>query len=170
MTKTSDSLSRASVLIRTKESYLLWLDIAPHIPKNARYTIGTRIENKFLDLLDDTYSAYFSRKDNRQSKIESCVLTLDTLKFLLSIAWEAKLVSHKQYEDVSIKLNEVSKMLAGWQKYLQGNTFVQQTASSDSNHRPDWWGWGYGSSHCCWGTAPSGYHWSHATYIAQGTI
>ena len=134
MTKTS-GLSRASVLIRAKESYLIWLGIAPHIPKNARYTIGTRIENKFLDLLDDTYLAYFSHKENRQVKVDSCVLTLDTLKFLISIAWEAKLVSHKQYEDLSIKLNEVSKMLAGWQKYLQGNTFGQrQTANSSSSH------------------------------------
>ena len=58
---------------------------------------------------------------------------IDTLKFLISIAWEAKLVSHGQYENVSIKLNEVSKMLAGWQKYLQENTFVRQTASSNSS-------------------------------------
>jgi len=134
MTKASGSvLSRASVLIRIKESYLLWLGIAPHIPKNARYTFGGRIENKFLDLLDDTYLAYFSHKENRKVKVDSCVLTLDTLKFLISIAWEAKLVSHGQYENVSIKLNEVSKMLAGWQKYLQENTFVRQTASSNSS-------------------------------------
>lgn len=138
MTNTSGpALSRASVLIRTKEGYLVWLGIVPHIPKNARYTIGARIENKFLDLLDDTYLAYFSHKENRQSKVDSCILTLDTLKFLISIAWEAKLVSHKQYEDVSIKLNEVSKMLAGWQKYLQGNTFAQRTANSNSSHHPD---------------------------------
>lgn len=113
------------------------MNIAPHIPKNARYTIGTRIENKFLDLLDDAYLAYFSRKENRKVKVDSCVLTLDTLKFLISIAWEAKLVSHKQYENVSIKLNEVSKMFAGWQNYLKGNTFAQRTASSNSNHHPD---------------------------------
>ncbi len=124
-------------MIRAKESYLIWLNIAPHIPKNARYTIGSRIENKFLDLLDDAYLAYFARKENRQTKVDSCVLTLDTLKFLTSIAWEAKLVSHGQYEEVSLKLNEVSKMLAGWQKYLQGNTFGQQrNASSSSSHHP----------------------------------
>lgn len=138
MTKTSGSslsLSRATILIRAKESYLIWLNIAPHIPKNARYTIGARIENKFLDLLDDTYLAYFARKENRQTKVDSCILTLDTLKFLTAIAWEAKLVSHKQYEEVSLKLNEVSKMLAGWQKYLQENTFGQpRNASSSSNH------------------------------------
>ena len=125
---------RASILVRAKESYLIWLGIAPHIPKNARYTIGTRIENKFLDLLDDTYLAYFSHKENRKVRVDSCVLTLDTLKFLISIAWEAKFVSHGQYENISLKLNEVSKMLAGWQKYLQGNTFALRTANSNSSH------------------------------------
>lgn len=121
-------------MVKTKESYLVWLSISPHIPKNARYTIGARIDNKFLDLLDDSYSAYFSHKENRKVKIDTCILTLDTLKFLLSIAWEAKFVSHKQYEDISLKLSEVGKMLTGWQKYLDEGAFGQRrTASSDSS-------------------------------------
>ena len=126
------SLGKASILVKTKESYLVWLSISPHIPKNARYTLGTRIDNKFLDLLDDSYLAYFSRKENRKVKIDACILTLDTLKFLISIAWEAKFVSHRQYEDISLKLSEVGKMLAGWQKYLAEGTFARRTASSDS--------------------------------------
>lgn len=127
------SLGKVSILVKTKESYLIWLAISPHIPKNARYTIGARIDNKFLDLLDNSYLAYFSRKENRKVKIDSCILTLDTLKFLISIAWEAKFVSHRQYEDISLKLAEVGKMLAGWQKYLDEGTFVRRNASSDSS-------------------------------------
>ena len=95
------------------------MNIVPHIPKGARYTMGKRIENKFLDLLELSYTAYFTPKDKKMEKIAECVLVLDILKFLISITWEAKLISHKQYEEMAIKLDEVGKMLGGWKKSLE---------------------------------------------------
>lgn len=84
------------------------------MPKSARYLIGARIENKFLDLLEVSYVTYFSQKDIKIQKITECILTLDTLKFLISIAWEAKFVSHKHYEEIATKLDEAGKMFGGW--------------------------------------------------------
>lgn len=86
--------------------------------KGARYTIGSRIENKFLDLLELSYVAYFSKKENKAEKISGCILTLDTLKFLISVAWEGKLISNKQCEDIALKLEEVGKMFGGWKRNL----------------------------------------------------
>lgn len=103
---------------RLKESYLVWVGIVPHIPKGARYTIGARVENKLLTLLEATYVAYFTPRAQRAEKLAGCILELDTLKFLVSVAWEGKLVSHKQYETVAVKLEEVGKMLGGWRKSL----------------------------------------------------
>ncbi len=108
-----------SILSRIKEGYLLWLDIAVHIAKGSRYTIGARIENKFLDLLELSYSAYFSKKENRIEKISRCIFLLDTLKFLVYIIWEGKRISNKQYESIMVKLDEIGKMLGGWKKSLE---------------------------------------------------
>lgn len=88
------------------------------MPKGARYIIGSRIENKFLDLLELSFIAYFTEKEKKSEKITRCILVLDTLKFLISIAWEGKLISNKQCEDVALKLNEVGKMFGGWKKNL----------------------------------------------------
>lgn len=114
------SLSRdsTSILCRIKEGYLIWINIVSHIPKSSRYTIGARIENKFLDLLELSYTAYFTQKDKKEYKISECILTLDTLKFFLSIAWEAKIISNKQYEELAQKLDEAGKMLGGWKKNI----------------------------------------------------
>ncbi len=87
--------------------------------RNSRYTIGARIENKFLDLLELSYLAYFSAKDKKAEKISDCVLLLDTLKFLVSVAWEAKIIPNKKYEEIAIKLDEVGKMFGGWKKNLE---------------------------------------------------
>ena len=92
---------------------MVWVNIVSHIPKSSRYTIGVRIENKFLDLLEISYTAYFAEKNNKSDKITDCILILDILKFLLSVAWEAKIISNKHYEELSLKLEEAGKMLGG---------------------------------------------------------
>ncbi len=86
------------------------------IPNN---TNGARIENKFLDLLEFSYIAYFTEKDKKEEKISRCILVLDTLKFLVAVAWEGKLVANKQCEDVALKLEEAGKMFYGWKKNLE---------------------------------------------------
>ena len=98
---------------------MIWISIVPHIQKGARYTIGARIENKFLDLLELTYITYFSKKENKIEKISECIFLLDTLKFIVSVAWDAKLVSNRQYEDVALKLEEIGRMLWGWKNKLE---------------------------------------------------
>ena len=97
---------------------MLWMGIVPHIPKTARYTLGARIENKFLDLLELAYTSYFSEKEKKAEKLSECIFTTDILKFLISTSWEGKFISNKQYEDIAIKLDEIGKMLWGWKKSL----------------------------------------------------
>ncbi len=91
------------------------------MPKGNRYTIGVRIENKLLDLAELAYVTYFTEKDKKLQKICDCILLLDTLKFLIHITWEAKLISHKQYEIIAEKLEEIGKMFGGWKRNLEQN-------------------------------------------------
>ena len=90
-----------------------------HVPKGQRHSIGARIENKLLDLLELAYIAYFTKKENKVEKINECILCLDAIKFLAHITWEGKLISHKQYEEIGEKLKEIGKMFGGWRKNLQ---------------------------------------------------
>lgn len=89
-----------------------------HIPKTARFTIGARIENKFLDLLEIAYISYFSEKEKKAEKITECIFILDLLKFLISTAWEGKFISNRQYEEIATAMDEIGKMLWGWKKSL----------------------------------------------------
>lgn len=98
---------------------MLWLNIVPHIQKGSRYTIGARIENKFLDLLESSYVTYFSNKEDKVKKISNCILLLDTLKFIVSVAWESKIIANKHFEEIALKLEEIGKMLGGWKNSLK---------------------------------------------------
>ena len=110
--------AKATKQTRIQEGYLIWINIVPHIAKGARYTIGSRIENRFLDLLELSYTAYFTEKERKAEKIAECILLLDTLKFLVSVAWEGKLISNAHCESVASKLEEIGRMFGGWKKNL----------------------------------------------------
>ena len=94
------------------------MSIVPHMAKGARYTLGERIENKFLDLLELSYNAYFTEKAKKVEKIRACILISDGLKFLVSVAWEGKMISNKHCEDMAIRLDEIGKMLGGWKNRM----------------------------------------------------
>lgn len=113
------SLDSASILARIKEGYLIWVNIVPHIPRSARYTIGARIENKFLDLLELSYISYFSDKGEKLGRVTECISILDTLKFLILVSWEAKFIANNHYEELALKLDDIGKMFGGWRKSLE---------------------------------------------------
>jgi hypothetical protein len=98
---------------------LIWIDFVPHIAKSSRYTIGQRIENKFLDLLELSYITYFSDREKKKDKISECILALDTLKFLVSVAWEGRIIPNGKYQELAIKLDEAGRMFGGWRKNLE---------------------------------------------------
>lgn len=98
------------------------------MPRGARYTIGARIEERFLDLLERSYIAYFTDKEQKAAKISACILNLDTLKFLISVAWEGKVLSHKHDEELALKLDEIGKMLGGWKKSLDNPNKKNRTS------------------------------------------
>lgn len=97
---------------------MIWVDFVPHMTKSSRFTIGARIENRFLDLLELSRTAYFCEKDKKATKISECILLLDTLKFLISIAWEGKIIPNSKFEELSNRLEEAGKMFGGWKRNL----------------------------------------------------
>ena len=106
---------------------MIWTRFFPHIPRTARYTVGTRIENNFLDLLELSYTVYFSEKEKKVKKILECISILDTTKFLVYIAWEAKFISHKNYEELGLNLEEVGRMFGGWRKNIDSTKKKNRT-------------------------------------------
>lgn len=73
----------------------------------------------FVDLLENLIHA---RYEERRSKIEYVIAAntkLDLLKFFIQISWEIGVLEHKQFAAISILLDEIGRMIGGWQKQLQ---------------------------------------------------
>lgn len=69
--------------------------------------------------METSYIAYYIEKERKLEKISDCILILDTLKFLISITWEGKIISNRHFEEISNKLKEIGKMFGGWRKSLE---------------------------------------------------
>lgn len=69
-------------------------------------------------------TAAFLAKEEKLPYICHAIRKLDTLKILLLILWENKSLDNKKYLDLSEKLNEIGKMLGGWQGQLQKKTLL----------------------------------------------
>lgn len=111
------------MLVRAKEAYRIWHDLLIKVNRVDRYTIGARIDETFLSLLETIFRATFAYdKFEKLSLVSQALGKNDLLKFFLQIGWEEKVLNNKNYGDLILNLDEVGRMLGGWKKNLQEKT------------------------------------------------
>ena len=57
-------------------------------------------------------------KELKRPLVQKAGAKLDLLKLFLQISWEIKALDNKRYIALSEKLDEIGRMLGGWQKQL----------------------------------------------------
>ncbi len=106
------------VLEKTKEAYKLWHDYHTLLPKIHRYSLGTRVDILFIDLIESLAVATFLSKEEKLPFVRIGIRKLDTLNILLLVLFETKSLDTKKYTTLSEKTNEVGRMLGGWHGQL----------------------------------------------------
>jgi len=96
--------------------------VSNDFPKARRFTIASKIENYFLELLEIIFVSLYSPPEHKILKLIVATAKLDGIKFFLQIAWEHKCVSNEKYLELSEKLREVGRMIGGWRKGLEKKT------------------------------------------------
>jgi hypothetical protein len=67
--------------------------------------------------------ASFLSKEEKQPYIKVAIRKIDTLRVLLMVLWETKSIDNKKYTILSIKIEEIGKMLGGWNgQYIKQNS------------------------------------------------
>ena len=90
-----------------------------NFPKSSRFTLGTKIDDCFLNILELIFMASILTKEEKLSYLKKASLKLDLLKFLMQVAWELEVVDNKKYIELSERLHEIGRMLGGWIISLQ---------------------------------------------------
>lgn len=100
----------------------MWYGYRDSIPKKSRYTLGDKLDSRFIQVLELLQIATYQGKEEKLPTLERALSGVDTLKFLLRIAWEIHVLDDKKYTALSEQLNEVGKQVGGWRKGLQTKT------------------------------------------------
>ena len=102
------------VLEHIKHSYLLWYELYQILPKIHRHTLGGKVDREFVELIEAVASATFLSPQEKHPWVRLAIRKLETLKVLLLILWETKSLDTKKYAALSIPLEDVGRVLGGW--------------------------------------------------------
>jgi len=120
---TTTSTQTPLVLVKTKEAYQIWHKNLVNLNRLDRYTIGAKIDECFLSLLELIFRACFAYdKFEKLSLISQAIGKDDLLKFFLQIGWEQKVIDNKNYSSLMLLVDAVGRMLGGWKKNIQEKT------------------------------------------------
>lgn len=106
------------MLERVKSTYVLWCGFYQTIPKIHRYSSGERVDTLFIEIIEAIACAGFLARNEKQPYVRLAIRKLDTLKVLLMVLWETKSFDTKKYAILSVPLEDVGKMLGGWNGQL----------------------------------------------------
>ncbi len=106
------------VLNKIKSGYLTWYKFYQDIPKTHRYSLGQRIDILFVEVIEAISAASFLSREKKHPYVHLAIKKADTMGVLLMILWETKSFDDKKYITLSVMLDEVGKMLGGWNGQL----------------------------------------------------
>lgn len=110
------------ILDKIRDGYKLWHSFLPQIERFSRYTLGSKIDSLFLEIVELTLMAGYAPKTQKILIVQKVSTKFDALKFFLQIAWELKALDNKKYSALIVPLSEVGRQLGGWQKQLLKQT------------------------------------------------
>jgi len=106
------------LLAKSKSCYLVWISFYETLPKIHKYTLGQKIDTLFVEVIEAISIATFLSREEKLPWVRLAIRKNDTLKILLMVLWEAKSIDNKKYLALSVKIEEIGKMLGGWSGQL----------------------------------------------------
>ncbi|MBI4253056.1 four helix bundle protein [Candidatus Uhrbacteria bacterium] len=107
------------VIHKASEWYKAIYTFSSKISKKDRFGIYLKIEHGALELIDLLLVAALEDKDKKYLPLRNARLKTESLKRLIRICYEIGVVDLKHYINFEYPLQEISKMINGWIKYLR---------------------------------------------------
>jgi hypothetical protein len=92
--------------------------LSPRLPKRDRFGICLRLEGIALESIELAVGASLEQKQEKLPKLKLLRNKIEVIKRLVRLCHELKLIKNSVYVSLSTKLQEASKMVNGWIKFL----------------------------------------------------
>jgi 23S rRNA-intervening sequence protein len=121
MARMTDNSRRTGAAIEAHYRFLVWLTpVIEKFPKSHKFTIGDRIENIALDVLEALIEATYTRE--RTQHLRGANLGIEKLRFLLRLAADLRMLDRRRYEHAARALDETGRLVGGWMKAHSGSS------------------------------------------------
>lgn len=107
------------VVEHTLKIYKLWYGYRDNFPKKSRYTLGDKIDARFLNVLELVSIATYQESSEKLPALARAITGVDVLKFWMRLAWELRIFDDKKYNALSDGLQEIGKQIGGWKKGIE---------------------------------------------------
>lgn len=88
-------------------------------PRKFKYTLGDRIINLHLDILESVIEAKYTGGRKKGHYLRRTNLNLEKLRYMVRISKDLQCISISQYEYAAKYINEIGQMVGGWEKYMK---------------------------------------------------
>lgn len=106
------------VIKKVYELYKTFYDYSKLFPKKDRYALGSKCEEYIISTLELLLAASSAQRGEKQIFIKQANIKFDALKIFIRIANDIKIIDTKKYLVLQKYLQEIGRMLGGWQKSL----------------------------------------------------
>jgi len=102
-------------VITSTYDFIKWaIPYIAKLPKNQRYTLGERIENKLFDLFGLLIEAQYSK--DKTNVLKKANLEIEQMRYLFRLCYDLRLTNLKTYELSSRYLMDIGAQVGGWIK------------------------------------------------------
>ena len=105
-------ISKLSELYRTYYAY------AALFPKKDKYALGIKCEGYITTTVELMLEAGSVPKEHKLVLLKQANVKFDALKFFLRTAKELRILDNKKYLALQTQIQEIGRMLGGWQRSL----------------------------------------------------
>lgn len=87
-------------------------------PKKDKYTLGNRCEMYIIETLEALLAAGSAPRIEKRPLIRKANVKFDALKVFIRLANDVKMIDDKKYLALQKQIQEIGRMLGGWQRSL----------------------------------------------------
>lgn len=106
------------IIQKIKELYKLFYGYLALFPKKDKYALGVKCELYVIATMELLLSAGSAPKEEKRELIKQANVKFDALKIFLRLAYELRLLDAKKNINLQTYIQEIGRMLGGWQRSL----------------------------------------------------
>jgi hypothetical protein len=107
------------VILRTHELYRSIALVAEKLPSLKRQTIGRRVENKTLELLEILIMAKNAPRAMKAAYLIKATASAEIVQFHIRTLMAQKSANDTTLHQLAAKTGEIGRMIGGWRKSVQ---------------------------------------------------